>query len=179
MLYSSKNSAPSQLVVSPGNLLIVGDFNYHLDDTNNLDIVKFNKALESFSLIQHVNGPTRKKGQTLDLIITWAVDELATSIETRCHHSAVHCKLRLKKSPLRLSSRQVATSQSRATLSDSTIELTNNFSRLVWQEDSDHKKRAIQWNDLLYTVLRSKWTAMSCRIHRVQSDVSKRDGQNR
>ena len=39
------NSAPffeefgtltEQLVVSPGNLLIVGDFNYHMDDTRNL-----------------------------------------------------------------------------------------------------------------------------------------------
>ena len=107
MLSSSKNSAPSQLVVSPGNLLIVGHFSYHMDDTSNLDTVKFNKALESFSLVQHVNGPTRKMGHTLDLIITSyrAVDELATSIETRNpilpDHSAVHCKLRLKKPPLK------------------------------------------------------------------------------
>ena len=104
MLSSSKNSAPSQLVVSPGNLLIVGHFSYHMDDTSNLDTVKFNKALESFSLVQHVNGPPRKKGQTLDLIITRAADELATSIETRNpiqpDHSTVHCKLRLKKPPL-------------------------------------------------------------------------------
>ena len=106
MLYCSKNSAPSQLVVSPRNLLIVGHFNYQMDDTSNLDTVKFNKALESFSLVQHVNGSTRKVAQTLDLIISSyrTVDELATSIETRNpilpDHSAVHCKLRLKKPPL-------------------------------------------------------------------------------
>jgi len=53
-----------QLVVSPGNLhvLIVGDFNYHMDNVSNLGTVKFNKILESFSLVQHVNGPTHKKG---------------------------------------------------------------------------------------------------------------------
>ena len=73
-------------------------------DTSNLDTVKFNKVLESFSLVQHVNGPTHKNGHTLDLIITRAADELVTSIETRdpmlFDHSAVHCKLRLKKPPL-------------------------------------------------------------------------------
>ena len=51
--------------------------------TSNLDTVKFNKVLESFSLVQHVNGPTHKKGHTLDVIITRAADELVTSIETR------------------------------------------------------------------------------------------------
>ena len=77
-----------------------------MDDTSSLDTVKFNKALESFNLVQHVNGSTRKMGHTLDLIITSyrAVDELTTSIETRSpilpDHSAVQCKLRLKKPSL-------------------------------------------------------------------------------
>ena len=75
-----------------------------MDDTKNLDTVKFNKVLESFSLVQHVNGPTHKKGHTLDLIITRAADELVICTETRdpmlSDHSAVHCKLRLKKPPL-------------------------------------------------------------------------------
>lgn len=59
------------------------------------------KILESFNLVQHVNGPTHKKGHTLDLIITRATDELVTSIDIQdpmlSDHSAVHCKLRLKK----------------------------------------------------------------------------------
>ena len=49
------------------------------------------------------NGPTHKKGHTLDLIITRAVDELGIWTEIRdpmlSDHSAVHCKLRLKKPP--------------------------------------------------------------------------------
>ena len=92
-----------QLVVSLGNLLIVGDFNYHVDNISNLDTVTFNKILESFSLVQHVNGPTHKKGHTLDLIITRATDELVTSIDIQdpmlSDHSAVHCKLHMKKPP--------------------------------------------------------------------------------
>ena len=69
-----------ELVVSPGNLLIVGDFNYHIDNISKSDTIKFNKILESFNLQQHVNGPTHKKGHTLDLIITRAEERLVTSI---------------------------------------------------------------------------------------------------
>ena len=32
-----------QLVVSLGNLLIVGDFNYQVDNISSLDTIKFNK----------------------------------------------------------------------------------------------------------------------------------------
>ena len=59
-----------QLIIVPGNLLIVGDFNYHVDNTTSPETIKFNKILEMFNLQQHVNGPTHKKGHTLDLIMT-------------------------------------------------------------------------------------------------------------
>ena len=103
LFFEEFGTLAEQLVVSPGNLLIAGDFNYHMDNTRNLDTVKFNKVLESLSLIQHVNGPTHKKGHTLDLILTRAADELVICTEIRdpmlSDHSAVHCKLRLKKPP--------------------------------------------------------------------------------
>ena len=83
LFYEEFGTLTEHLVVSPGNLLIVGDFNYHMDDTRSLDTVKFNKVLELFSLVQHVNGPTHKEGHTLDLIITRAVDELVICTETR------------------------------------------------------------------------------------------------
>ena len=70
-----------QLIILPGNLLIAGDFNYHVDNSTNPDTIKFNKILESFNLQQHVNGPTHKKGHTLDLIITRIGDRLVTNIE--------------------------------------------------------------------------------------------------
>ena len=81
----------------------MGDFNYQVDNISSLDTIKFNKILESFNLVHHVNGPTHKKGHTLDLIITRATDELVTSTDIRdamlSDHSAVHCKFRLKKPP--------------------------------------------------------------------------------
>ena len=45
-----------QLIIVPGNLLIVGDFNYHVDSTTNPETIKFNKILEMFNLQQHVGN---------------------------------------------------------------------------------------------------------------------------
>jgi len=71
---------------------------------SNLGTVTFNKILETFNLVQHVNGPTHKKGHTLDLIITRAEDELVTSVEIQdpmlSDPSTIQCKLRLQKQPL-------------------------------------------------------------------------------
>ena len=54
-----------QLIILPGNLLIVGGFNYHVDNTTDPETIKFNKILKMFNVQQHVNGPTHKKGHTL------------------------------------------------------------------------------------------------------------------
>ena len=93
-----------QLIILSGNLLIAGDFNYHVDNSTNTDTIKFNKILESFNLQQHVNGPTHKKGHTLDLIITRTGDRLVINIEIHdpmfSDHSAVSCTLQLEKPPL-------------------------------------------------------------------------------
>ena len=93
-----------QLIIVPGNLLIVGDFNYHVDNTTNPETIKFNKILEMFNLQQHVNGPTHKRGHTLDLIMTRIGDRLVTNIEIHdpmlSDHLAVSCTLQLEKPPL-------------------------------------------------------------------------------
>ena len=85
-------------------MLIVGDFNYHVDNTTNPETIKFNKILELFNLQQHVKGPTDKMGRTLDLIMTRISDRLVTNIEmhdpTLSDHLAVTCMLQLKKPSL-------------------------------------------------------------------------------
>ena len=50
--------------------VISWDFNFHLDDLRDNDTKKFMDLLETFSLSQHVSGPTLLSGHTLDLIIT-------------------------------------------------------------------------------------------------------------
>ena len=52
------------------DLMIVGDLNFHVDDSANKDATLFSRILESYNLLQHVKEPTHIKGHTLDLFIT-------------------------------------------------------------------------------------------------------------
>ena len=60
----------------PEALVISGDFNLHLDDLRDYDTKKFMNLLETFSLSQHVSGPTHSSGHTLDSIITRSSDDI-------------------------------------------------------------------------------------------------------
>ena len=48
----------------------------HLDDLRDNDTKKFMDLLETFSLSQHVSGPTHLSGHTLDPIITRSSDDV-------------------------------------------------------------------------------------------------------
>ena len=69
----------SDLVSHPGELLIVGDFNFHMNEPNDPNASIFLNLLTSFGLAQHVRGPTHQSGHTLDLVITRSVDVLIWS----------------------------------------------------------------------------------------------------
>ena len=51
-------------------LIVVGDFNFHMDITANKDSVKLRDTLECLILEQHVQEPTHTRGHILDLVIT-------------------------------------------------------------------------------------------------------------
>ena len=59
----------AHVATAPGYLLIVGDFNLHVDSQNYAGR-QFTSFLHSFNLHQHVNGSTHINGHTLDLVIT-------------------------------------------------------------------------------------------------------------
>ena len=60
----------TSLAVRPGELLVTGDFNIHVDDTNDPNSRRFLEILDSLNLVQHDTEPTHKAGHTLDLVIT-------------------------------------------------------------------------------------------------------------
>ena len=60
----------SQIQGNKKPLLIIGDFNFHLNSTKDVNARKFNEVLSMFNLTQHVKGPTHVAGNTLDLVIT-------------------------------------------------------------------------------------------------------------
>ena len=57
-------------------LLLCGDFNIHVNVSNDDDAIKFKDLLESMCLAQHVTESTQAHGNTLDLIITRSSDDI-------------------------------------------------------------------------------------------------------
>jgi len=100
----------SQVMTSPGQPLIVGDFNYHVnkagDTTNKYGrwAADFLSVCSSFSLTQHVTGPTQRYGNTLDLVLSREDDTLVTSATATDHgfpdHYPVFTHLSLRKPKL-------------------------------------------------------------------------------
>ena len=89
------------VILSKERLLVLGDFNIHLDVPNGIDAVKFLDLLESLRLEQHVTEPTHIFGHRLDLVITRRTETLLGSTLCSCRylsdHSAVRCSIRINK----------------------------------------------------------------------------------
>lgn len=60
----------STICVSSANIIILGDFNIHVDTPTDYLAAEFLQLLDCFNLRQHVHVPTHKGGHTLDLVIT-------------------------------------------------------------------------------------------------------------
>ena len=70
LFLSEFQSILETFISSPGELIISGDFNIHVDNLTDSHSAQFNNLLTSFDLTQHLNVPTHHLGHTLDLLIT-------------------------------------------------------------------------------------------------------------
>jgi Endonuclease-reverse transcriptase len=59
-----------RLATFSASLIVVGDFNIHVDDPTDADANKFADIVSCNGLQQHVTSPTHRLGHTLDLFIT-------------------------------------------------------------------------------------------------------------
>ena len=84
-------------------LVIVGDFNYHMDDNFDQAAKRFADLIDSVNLCQHVNSPTHRNGHTLDLIITRATENLVQDVNVHSEfysdHRVITCSLNHPKPP--------------------------------------------------------------------------------
>lgn len=60
----------SSHVIDTEELLITGDFNFHLDNANDTSSQKFLSTLSEYGLTQHVKTSTHVSGHILDVVIT-------------------------------------------------------------------------------------------------------------
>ena len=91
----------SHMITQPGLPIVLGDFNYHVDDEANRDGQHFLQLMDAFDLKQHITTRTHRNGHTLDLIITRALDGIVKRHEVKdCgfpDHYLVSADLNIKK----------------------------------------------------------------------------------
>ncbi len=63
----------SDLLINVDKPPIAGDFNIHLDNTNDALGLSFTDLINSFGVKQNVTGPTHRFNHTLDLIISHGI----------------------------------------------------------------------------------------------------------
>ena len=61
------DSPEAEILSFRGELLLLGNFNIHMDDLENTDTILFNDLLDTFNLVNMVNFPSHKLQHTLDL----------------------------------------------------------------------------------------------------------------
>ncbi|XP_051725975.1 uncharacterized protein LOC127499619 [Ctenopharyngodon idella] len=87
----------SDLLVNVDKALIVGDFNIHVDNTNDALGAAFTDLLNSFGVKQNVTGPTHRLNHTLDLIISHGINptdiEILPQSDDITDHYLVTCVL--------------------------------------------------------------------------------------
>ena len=102
MFFSEFPILLEDLTISPHQLLLSGDFNFHVDDTSNLNAMTFLDLITSADLRQHVNGATRHLDHTLDFLITRLDDKLISQVRTLpelLSDHVVSCDINLPRPP--------------------------------------------------------------------------------
>ena len=78
---SELTSLLDNLQTCPQDLIIVGDFNIHIDNATDSFANSFADILSSGNLKQHVNGSTHRSGHTLDLVISRHNEQLVQNVD--------------------------------------------------------------------------------------------------
>ena len=85
--------------ISNSDLLIVGDFNYHFDNSSDRNTQKMKDLFEMYGLKQSVIGPTQKSGHTLDWIISRPSENILRktyiSNDLTSDHNCIVCDLNI------------------------------------------------------------------------------------
>src|SRR5271170_3988548 len=94
---SEFSSILEKLASTSSELLITGDFNYHIDCTSDPTVSQLLSLLDAFDLTQLITFPTHSSGHTLDLFITrhssTIISEIDSIISPFSDHYSIHSVL--------------------------------------------------------------------------------------
>ena len=89
------------LAAHKDQIMVVGDFNFHVDDQNNISAGKLLQLLQTFDYVQQVKEATHKDNHILDLIISRSDDHIVCRPSVQdpalSDHYTVRCKFLLAK----------------------------------------------------------------------------------
>ena len=69
-------------VLDHANLILIGDFNVHVDNPKCRDAMSFLECISSSNLTRHMRTSTHKRGHILDLIITRSIEDVVRDVFT-------------------------------------------------------------------------------------------------
>ena len=105
MFFKDFSSLLEHVIIHPGRVLMVGDFNFHVNDPSDHDATTFLDLLDSSGFEQHVYNATgtHKCGNTLDLVISRKTDNLVGNVNVLngmpSDHKVVKCYLDVSRPP--------------------------------------------------------------------------------
>lgn len=139
------------LILSQSQLVIAGDFNYHIDNPSCRDAQEFLGILESYGCCQHVKSSTHIGGHILDLIITRATDHIVSAVSTDSaatlsDHYWLKCDLAISKPPFQ---RKTITCRKTKSINREKFQqdITDKFNACTEQNDGD--KLVSAYNNIL------------------------------
>ena len=83
-------------LVEHNNIIITGDFNIHVNNTNDPEAQIFPDTMEALGLDNQVNFVTYNRGNTLDLILTEALSSLSVVTCRQGPFLSDHCSIELE-----------------------------------------------------------------------------------
>ncbi|XP_072018281.1 uncharacterized protein [Amphiura filiformis] len=95
----------SEVALMPRKVVIIGDFNIHVDMPYKPEVKRFLSSLDTSGFHQHVISPTHSYGHILDLVISRLDDNIVRSCwvqddhlsNATIYHYTVHCLMNCKK----------------------------------------------------------------------------------
>ena len=129
------------LFINHKNLVLLGDFNVHVNKLDNQDTQAYIDTMEALGLVQHIDQPTHQLGNTLDLIYTESLEPIPVSHGFTSNFISDHClvgiELEIRKHQVRIESSKTRnyknfnTSSFETSFNDSTILEQDNFEQAV------------------------------------------------
>ena len=81
----------TEILPTRNNHIILGDFNIHINDNDDVDAQIFSESMEALGLKQHSITPTHKSNNILDLIFTEILSDIGAEVVETATYISDHC----------------------------------------------------------------------------------------